>query len=186
MKNIKLLGITPFVLAKGNNLREKEIRAQRAIRVSSMINLVISLVNFQAATLVMYGAFAIKTHITGVPLTNSTLFTSLAVLKLFTMPLLMTIQFLPSLLQMFAALARIQEYLVTQDHSDQRTIDSEAMTHGRNIKTGISISEASVVAQIRALSCGYSEDSSMLKDITLDLQRGNLNMVVGRSVCDGE
>ncbi|THY82869.1 P-loop containing nucleoside triphosphate hydrolase protein, partial [Aureobasidium pullulans] len=179
MKNIKLLGITPFVLAKGNNLREKEIRAQRAIRVSSMINLVISLVNFQAATLVMYGAFAIKTHITGVPLTNSTLFTSLAVLKLFTMPLLMTIQFLPSLLQMFAALARIQEYLVTQDHSDQRTIDSDAMTHGRNIKTGISISEASVVAQIRALSCGYSEDSSVLKDITLDLQRGNLNMVVG-------
>ncbi|KAI5259336.1 P-loop containing nucleoside triphosphate hydrolase protein [Aureobasidium subglaciale] len=179
MKNIKLLGIGPSVLAKGNTLREKEVNAQRAIRMSSMINLIISLTNFQGATLVMYGAYAIKTHLTGEPLTNSTLFTSLAVLKLFTNPLLMTIQYLPSLLQVFAALARIQEYLVTSDHTDQRTIDSEAMAHGRNSKTGISVSEAQDVAQVRGLTCGYSVNSPILRDIDLDLQRGKLNMVVG-------
>ncbi|KAI4727274.1 P-loop containing nucleoside triphosphate hydrolase protein [Aureobasidium sp. EXF-10728] len=179
MKNIKLLGIGPSVLDKGNKLREREVRAQRAIRMSSMINLIISLTNFQAATLAMYGAFAIKTHFIGTPLTNSTLFTSLAVLKLFTNPLLMTIQYLPSLLQVFSALARIQEYLVTEDHTDQRAIDSEAMAHGRNTKTGVSVSELNDIAQIRGLSCGYSEDNTVLDNIELSLPRDKLNMVVG-------
>jgi ATP-binding cassette subfamily C (CFTR/MRP) protein 1 len=182
MKNIKLLGVGPSVLDKGNKLREKEVRAQRAIRLSAMINLVISLTNFQGATLVMYGAFAIKTHFTGQPLTNSTLFTSLAVLKLFTNPLLMTIQFLPMLLQVFAALARIQEYLVTKDHTDQRITDPEAIAHGRNPKTGISVSEMDDVAQIRGLNCGYSEDNTILRNIDLSLPRNKLNMVVGRQV----
>ncbi|CAD0099756.1 unnamed protein product, partial [Aureobasidium mustum] len=177
MKNIKLLGIGSSVLNKGNKLREKEVRAQRAIRMAAMINLVISLVNFQAATLFMYGAFAIKTHLTGIPLTNSTLFTSLAVLKLFTNPLLMTIQYLPSLLQVFAALARIQEYLVTEDHADQRTIDSEAMAHGRNPKTGVSVSEMNDLAQMRKLNCGYADGSTTLKDIDLSLSRNQLNIV---------
>ncbi|KAG9799894.1 P-loop containing nucleoside triphosphate hydrolase protein, partial [Aureobasidium melanogenum] len=179
MKNIKLLGIAPSVLDKGNKLREKEVRAQRAIRMAAMINLVISLVNFQAATLFMYGAFAIKTHFTGTPLTNSTLFTSLAVLKLFTNPLLMTIQYLPSLLQVFAALARIQEYLVTEDHTDQRTVDSEAIAHGRNTKTGISVSEMNDLAQMRKLTCGYADGNTVLKDIELSLRRNKLNIVVG-------
>ncbi|KAH0354202.1 P-loop containing nucleoside triphosphate hydrolase protein, partial [Aureobasidium melanogenum] len=179
MKNIKLLGIGPSVLDKGNKLREKEVRAQRAIRMAAMINLVISLVNSQAAALVMYGAFAIKTHLTGVPLTNSILFTSLAVLKLFTNPLLMTIQYLPSLLQVFAALARIQEYLVTEDHTDQRTIDSEAMAHGRNTKTGISVSETTELAQMRKLTCGYADGVEVLKDVELSLPRNKLNIVVG-------
>ncbi|KAH0400493.1 P-loop containing nucleoside triphosphate hydrolase protein, partial [Aureobasidium melanogenum] len=179
MKNIKLLGVGPSVLDKGNKLREKEVRAQRAIRMAAMINLVISLVNSQAATLFMYGAFAIKTHFTGTPLTNSILFTSLAVLKLFTNPLLMTIQYLPSLLQIFAALARIQEYLVTEDHTDQRTIDSEAMAHGRNTKTGISVSEMHDLAQMRKLTCGYPDGNTVLKDIELSLARNKLNIVVG-------
>ncbi|KAH0018441.1 P-loop containing nucleoside triphosphate hydrolase protein, partial [Aureobasidium melanogenum] len=179
MKNIKLLGIGPSVLDKGNKLREKEVRAQRAIRMAAMINLVISLVNSQAATLFMYGAFAIKTHFTGTPLTNSILFTSLAVLKLFTNPLLMTIQYLPSLLQVFAALARIQEYLVTEDHTDQRTIDSEAMAHGRNTKTGISVLEINDLAQMRKLTCGYPDGNTVLKDIELSLARNKLNIVVG-------
>jgi len=180
MKNIKLLGIGPAVLDKGNTLREKEVRAQKAIRLSSMINLIISLTNFQAATLVMYGAFAIKTHFTGEPLTNSTLFTSLAVLKLFTNPLLLTIQFLPMLLQVFAALARIQDYLVTGDHRDQRTVDAEAMSHERNTKTGISVSEVNGIAQVRNLSCGYTEGNIILENIELSLPRNKLNMVVGR------
>ncbi|KAH0165268.1 P-loop containing nucleoside triphosphate hydrolase protein, partial [Aureobasidium melanogenum] len=179
MKNIKLLGIGPSVLDKGNKLREKEVRAQRAIRMASMINLVISLVNSQAATLSMYGAFAIKTHLTGKPLTNSILFTSLAVLKLFTVPLLMTIQYLPSLLQVFAALARIQEYLVTEDHTDQRAVDSEAIAHGRNTKTGISVSETNDLAQMRKLTCGYAGGNTVLKDIELSLPRNKLNIVVG-------
>jgi ATP-binding cassette subfamily C (CFTR/MRP) protein 1 len=180
MKNIKLLGVGPSVLDKGNRLREKEVRAQKAIRLSAMINLVISLTNFQAATLVMYGAFAIKTHFTGEPLTNATLFTSLAVLKLFTNPLLMTIQFLPMLLQVFAALARVQEYLVTKDQIDQRTVDSEAMAYGRNAKTGISVSEMNDIVQVRGLSCGYSEDNTVLRNVDLSLPRNMLNMIVGR------
>lgn len=180
MKNIKLLGISPFVLKKGNELRETEVRAQRAIRMASMINIVISLTNFQAATLVLYGAYAIKTHLTGEPLTNSNLFTSLAILRLFTNPLLMTIQFLPAVLQMFAALSRIQEYLLTADHSDQRIIDSEAIAHRRNSKTGFSISESNDIAQVRGLSCGYKEDASILNNITCDFQNGDFNMVVGR------
>jgi ATP-binding cassette subfamily C (CFTR/MRP) protein 1 len=182
MKNIKLLGIGPSVLAKGNRLRAEEVEAQRAIRLSSMINLVISLVNFQGATLVMYGAFAIKTHLTGVPLTNATLFTSLAVLKLFTNPLLMTIQFLPALLQVFAAFARIQEYLITKDHVDQRTVDAEAMTQRRDTKGGLSVSEVDNVVQIKGLSCGYSEDTSVLKDMDLNLHKGELHIIVGRLV----
>ena len=180
MKNIKLLGVGPSVLDKGNRLREKEVRAQKAIRLSAMINLVISLTNFQGATLVMYGAFAIKTHFTGEPLTNATLFTSLAVLKLFTNPLLLTIQFLPMLLQVFAALARIQEYMVTKDHTDQRTVDAEVMSHERNTKSGISVSEMNEIAQVRNLSCGYTEDNTILRDIELNLPRNKLNMVVGR------
>lgn len=180
MKNIKLLGIGPYVLNKGNDLRHKEIVAQRDIRVSLLLNLVISLINFQAATLVLYGAFAIKTHLTGVPLTNSTLFTSLAVLKLITTPLLTTIQYLPSVLQVFAALSRIQSYLISTDHSDQRIVDSGAMAHRYSSKTGISISESNSVTQIRNMSCGYSDDTSVLKDVNCDLQTSQLHMVIGR------
>jgi ATP-binding cassette subfamily C (CFTR/MRP) protein 1 len=92
----------------------------------------------------------------------------------------MTIQFLPMLLQVFAALARIQEYLVTKDHMDQRTIDADVMAHRQNTKTGISVSEMNDVVQVRGLSCGYSEGNAILRDVELNLPRNKLNMVVGR------
>jgi ATP-binding cassette subfamily C (CFTR/MRP) protein 1 len=59
-------------------------------------------------------------------------------------------------------------------------VDSEAMAYGRNGKTGISVSEMNDIVQVRGLSCGYSEDNTVLRNVDLSLPRNMLNMIVGR------
>lgn len=177
MKNVKLLGIGKSVLRRGNELREKEVNAQRTIYVASLLNTFISLTTFQLATLVLYGAYAIRTHLGGEPLTNTRLFTSLSILKLFTAPMLTVVQMIPGTMQALAAMKRIQDYLVLEDHEDKRRINDEE--EDMRPKGGFRTVDERVAARLTDVTCGYAADAIALTAVSCTFQTGSLNMVVG-------
>lgn len=179
MKNIKLLGITKSVLDRGTTLREREVNAQSSMRGSLLLNTAISLSNYQLATLVLYSAYAIRTHLGGEPLTNTRLFTSLSILKLFTSPMITAIQSVPSMLQSISSLQRIQDYLASNDHVDQRHINDEGLPNGYHIEGVVKGVYSVCAAQLRDVTCGYSRDVAVLANVSCGFPVGGLHVVSG-------
>lgn len=172
MKNVKFLGIGPSVLKRGTELRDAEVNAQVSVRISVMLSIVISLAVYQLSTLVLYGGFAISTLLGGKPLNNTTLFTTLSLLKLFTSPLLTTIQFIPSTLQALGSLKRMQNYLISEDHEDKRRIENISAVSTQ-------LDDSGCVLEISKASVGYKKDSVVLTDLDCKFLSGSLNMIFG-------
>ncbi|KAI4728835.1 P-loop containing nucleoside triphosphate hydrolase protein [Aureobasidium sp. EXF-10728] len=181
MKAIKLLGLTIHTIQHGNVLGENEVSAQRTIRKSLMLNTVISQTAFVALALVTYCAVGVRTRLSGEPLTNDKLFTSLAILKLISTPMLGAVQYIPNTLQSLAALRRIQAFLQIDNQIDQRTLQrSRAASHSIHTEPSTYASDDHIVASLSNVSCGYSPATSILKNITWKIHRNRLYMVVGR------
>lgn len=180
MKNVKLLGIVPHVFRQGTELRNHEVDAQSAVRGTILLNIALSNSTYQLATLVLFGAYAVRTHYGGEPLNNTKLFTSLSILKLFTSPMLRTMQAIPGTIQSVASLQRIQDYLVTDDFEDKRHIKNEGdYPIPSATKSGFRTSDEIPIAQLEDVTCGYSQDAIILSDISSQLDNGTLNIVVG-------
>ncbi|THX67803.1 P-loop containing nucleoside triphosphate hydrolase protein [Aureobasidium pullulans] len=175
MKAIKLLGLTTHTIHQGNALREKEVDAQRTIRKSLLLNTVISQTAFVALALVTYCALGVRTRVSGEPLVNDKLFTSLAILKLISTPMLGAVQYIPNTLQSVAALRRIQALLQIDHQIDQRTIRS-SNTSTYSTYTGVSAfaSDGQIVASLSDVSCGYSPAMPILRSVTWEIQRNRL------------
>ncbi|KAI5196133.1 P-loop containing nucleoside triphosphate hydrolase protein [Aureobasidium subglaciale] len=183
MKAIKLLGLTTHTIHQGNALRENEVDAQKSIRKSLMLNTVISQTAFVALALVTYCALGVRTRISGEPLINDKLFTSLAILKLISTPMLGAVQYIPNTLQSLAALRRIQAFLQMNNQIDQRTIQRfRASSQSTSAETSAYASDDHIVASLSNLSCGYFPAVSILKNITWEIHRNKLYMIIGRQV----
>ncbi|KAF2149258.1 P-loop containing nucleoside triphosphate hydrolase protein [Myriangium duriaei CBS 260.36] len=178
MKNIKLMGLVRVIQDMGSDLRRKEVFAQKAVRQSIFFNLMVSQLTFQVCVSVMYGAFAVATRLGGPTLDNARLFASLAMLKLFTTPLLSTIQYIPSLLQAIAALSRIQSYLKSAEHHDRRR--EMPPTAHRTSSLGWTGQETAIVASLKTVTAGYAGKPDALRNFSADLQRGNLHILIGK------
>lgn len=172
MKNIKLMGLVSAIQEIGTKLREEEVNAQRAIRKSMMLNIMFSLTTFQLCSLVLYSAYAIQVYLGGPPLSNANLFSSMAILKLFTTPLLEAIQFFPNVLQGLAALSRIQKYLLIGDHQDRRReMQASGYPLQNDPDTKVAVVENAVV--------GYTGSPSILKGMNATIYTGKLHIVTG-------
>ncbi|CAC9892707.1 unnamed protein product [Aureobasidium pullulans] len=181
MKAIKLHGLVTPTILQGTALREQEVHAQRTIRKSLLINTIISQTAFVALALVTYCAFGVRTRITGEPLINDKLFTSLAILKLISTPMLGAVQFIPNTLQSLAALQRIQAFLEVDDQIDQRTIQhSRTSNHSTRPEVPAYASDGQIVASLSNVSCGYSPAVPVLENLTWDFRKNRLYMIIGR------
>lgn len=178
MRNIKLLGIGEIVLQTGTSLRDKECSAQRMIRKSLLINFFISQATFQSCCLALFGAYAIRTASSGEPLTSARLFTSLSILKLFTTPMLSVVQYLPVTLQAFAALGRIQTYLVRKDFVEKRKLDS-VVSRGTLAASSLNFTMP-IAARMEDITCGYAAEESLLTGINCLFYKSSLTIVTGR------
>ncbi|GAB7351826.1 hypothetical protein MBLNU459_g2390t1 [Dothideomycetes sp. NU459] len=178
LKNIKLLGIGPSVLKRGNEMRQKEVNARSRIFKALMINFFISQTTFSLSCLVLFSGIAIQTRNGGDPLTSTRLFTCLSILKLFTSPMMSTVQYISQTLQSFAALQRIQSYLVRDDHVDQRRLQSGYGIIRQNQKTGFSVANEQAIVSVVDVTCGYS-GRAVLAGLNCQFERGSLNMVIG-------
>ncbi|THX19328.1 P-loop containing nucleoside triphosphate hydrolase protein [Aureobasidium pullulans] len=175
MKAIKLHGLVTPTILQGTALREQEVHAQRTIRKSLLINTIISQTAFVALALVTYCAFGVRTRITGEPLINDKLFTSLAILKLISTPMLGAVQFIPNTLQSLAALQRIQAFLEVDDQIDQRTIQhSRTSNHSTRPEVPAYASDGQIVASLSNVSCGYSPAVPVLENLTWDFRKNRL------------
>ncbi|KAL1301466.1 hypothetical protein AAFC00_005715 [Neodothiora populina] len=180
LKNIKLLGIGPSVLQEGTDFREREVEAHKAVRLSMLLNITLSNCTYQLATLVLYTAFAVRTHYGGPPLTNTTLFTSLSILKLFTTPMMDMIQAISTTLQAISSSQRIQSYLIVDGHPDHRRIgamdeDDSAIPTQPSFR----LSETHRVAHLQNVTCQYSPDAPALANVSCTFKPGTLTMILG-------
>ncbi|TKX18902.1 ABC transporter-7 [Elsinoe australis] len=176
LKNIKLMGLVPMIQDMGTNLRQKEVDAQKEIRKAIFLNLMISQVTFQLSAVVLYGAYAIQVTKGGPPLTNSNLFSSMAILKLFTTPLLSTIQWVTPFIQALAAMSRIQAYLKSEEHHDQRIeADQEKLSHAIDSTSAPGTS----IAVLQDVTAGYAGKLDALTTLNCSLIKSKLHLVIG-------
>jgi ATP-binding cassette subfamily C (CFTR/MRP) protein 1 len=183
MKAIKLYGLVLPTISRGTELRENEVAAQKSIRRSLLLNTVISQTAFVAIALVTYCAFAIRTRISGQALTNHNLFTSLAILKLISMPMLGAVQYIPNTLQSLAALRRIQTFLSCDDQRDQRLFLPQGPVAADAVyRVPISSADVTTVARLSDVSCEYLEGGSVLDNVSCEFSHEQLHIITGRSV----
>ncbi|KAF2150069.1 hypothetical protein K461DRAFT_296458 [Myriangium duriaei CBS 260.36] len=180
MKNIKLMGLARTIQAMGTQLREEEIKSQVSIRRSQILNITLSHFNFQFCAVGLYGAYAIHVRLGGTPLNNSNLFSSMAILKLFSTPLLDAVQNFPMFLQALAALSRIQRYLLMPEHHDQRR---EADLAGPFITSTLADHAELKLVTVEKVRAGYSGDLEVLQGFNTELTRGKFHMVIGVVGC---
>ncbi|KAF4551451.1 ABC transporter-like protein 10 [Elsinoe fawcettii] len=188
MKNVKLLGLVPNTLTRGTELREQEVDAQRAIRKSLLLNSIISQVAFPGLSLVTFCAFAVRTSITGEPLTNQKLFTSLATLKLISQPMLLVVQYIPNTLQSIAALRRVETFLLSDDAEDTRSVQSlpPKLSNGaprvhdtESARSSVQDQQARVVARMSDITCHYCGGQPILQHLNFEIYHQQLHLIYG-------
>lgn len=115
-------------------------------------------------------------------------FAALAILKFFTSPMLMVLQFWTIFISGLACIERIQKFLQRADFEETRElgIASSNGTDGKNRALNghpysyTPRSATDTTISIRNGAFGYGSQTPTLEDLTLDLERGKLTMIVGR------
>ncbi|KAF4551534.1 ABC transporter-like protein 11 [Elsinoe fawcettii] len=179
MKNIKLMGLVQTIQDMGTKLRQEEVAAQKGIRKAIFFNVMISQFTFQLSALVLYGTYAIQVTKGSVPpLTNDNLFSSMAILKLFTTPLLSTIQYVSQIVQAAAALSRISVYLKSEEHQDKR-VEADQTQLSFAAKSTPGHAQEPLVAVLEDVVAGYSGKTDALSGFSFALTKGKLHIAIG-------
>ncbi|KAL9107417.1 MAG: hypothetical protein Q9227_007701 [Pyrenula ochraceoflavens] len=110
----------------------------------------------------------------------------MAILRLFITPLLKILQFWTFFISGLACVERIQKFLERDDFVDQRKRGRSLETGDKesHVKNGNTVTEEphpgrSDPIYLKNCSFGYGE-AEVLKNISIEISRGNLTMVVGR------
>ncbi|KAF2228115.1 P-loop containing nucleoside triphosphate hydrolase protein [Elsinoe ampelina] len=178
MKNIKLMGLVRTIQDMGTKLRQKEVLAQKDIRKAIFFNIMIAQFTFQLCALVLYASYAIQVTKGAPPLTNANLFSSMAILKLFTTPLISTIQYVSQIVQAAAALSRISTFLGSEEHSDPRTeADQTQLSFAAGAPTVGS--QQPLLAVLQKVTAGYTGKPDALTDFDCTVTKGQLHLVIG-------
>jgi ABC-type bacteriocin/lantibiotic exporter with double-glycine peptidase domain len=143
---------------------------------------------------ITFAAYAIIARKRGLVLDSSTIFTSLALLSLITMPLASLFGSLPELFAAVACFGRIQKFILTDPRCDTRLTvspDSGAETTSVDVdppsrekqepKVAIEPLEHGQAIMIRNGKFGWkTEDSPVLQNINVSFPRSKLTVLVGQ------
>ncbi|TDZ71708.1 ABC transporter atnG [Colletotrichum trifolii] len=196
MKAVKMLGLTDVVSTTIQKLRTEEINTSKSFRKLLVATLLLSLTPINLAPIVTFAVYVIIS----VFWKNETLlpaqaFASIALIGLLTTPVVMFIQLLPMIVQSFACFDRIQDFCnygprpATPDSQSSRNSSSPSSTDvnlvsltaggGRGSKPADSSQQPPHAVSFRGDSFGWKKDQPVLHDLTVDIPRNAVTVVIG-------
>lgn len=112
-------------------------------------------------------------------------FTSLAILKFFTAPMLMVLQFWALFISGLACMERIQRFLQRADFEESREFGTVVANGSSGKVNGFSNEPRRSSLAVTSISVkngafAYGSEGPVLQDLTVDIDRGRLTMIVGR------
>ena len=186
MKSLKISGLAVQLGSLIQSLREKEIKAGLAYRVTLVFGTLCGFGPSIVSPVLMF----VTTNRT---VNSSKAFTSLSYLALLTQPLTGLFQIIPTLIASYTCLDRIAAYLAAGSWSDYRVFESDAISASEEESLSLELSEkdlrcvphqhnangSNFAFIIRNGSFGWSPARFALRDIDLTIPTGQLTMVIG-------
>ncbi|KAL9625274.1 MAG: hypothetical protein Q9160_000676 [Pyrenula sp. 1 TL-2023] len=141
---------------------------------------------YPISTLATFVAYGLLPRPQGERLDTQRVFASLAIMKFFTQPMLMVLQFWTIFISGLACFYRIQTFMQRQDFAEKRTLGTSASERDdKCVKPGTTSDSAGAdpsfqSISVKSASFGYNAEGAILQDVTLDFEKGKLTMIVGR------
>ncbi|TDZ36526.1 ABC transporter atnG [Colletotrichum spinosum] len=196
MKAVKMLGLTDVVSTTIQKLRTEEINTSKSFRKLLVATLLLSLTPINLAPIVTFAVYVvISVFWKNETLLPAQAFASIALIGLLTTPVVMFIQLLPVIVQSFACFDRIQDFCnygprpATPDRQSSRISSSPSSTDvnlvslttegGRGSKPADSSQQPPHAVSFRGDSFGWKKDQPVLHDITVDMPRNAVTVVIG-------
>ncbi|OHE98210.1 ABC transporter [Colletotrichum orchidophilum] len=192
MKTVKMLGLADVMSTTIEELRNDEINTSKSFRKLLVATLLLSLTPINLAPIVTFAVYVIIS----VFWKNETLlpaqaFVSVALIGLLTTPVVVFIQLLPMVVQSTACFDRIQDFC--NYGSRPATRDRQCNTSHSPPSTDISLlpltteggskrgdpSQQPYVISFRGNSFGWNKDQAVLHDLTVDIPRNVVTVVIG-------
>jgi ATP-binding cassette subfamily C (CFTR/MRP) protein 1 len=188
MKSAKIMGLAETMTESIQGQREAEVSLSRKYRwISVLINIIGSIpTNF--GPVLTFIAFAIKARVRHESaLTTNQAFTSLAIISLVTTPVQALLLAAPSVAAGNGCMQRIQTFLLASSWDDARllldqtsSVSSQDLSDGMEMEKMSDKAPGSVAVSVKTLTLRYDLSSEpALNDISMDLKRGSLTMLVG-------
>ncbi|PYI02912.1 ABC multidrug transporter [Aspergillus sclerotiicarbonarius CBS 121057] len=177
MKNLKISGLSSAVGDFVQKLRVEELASGARFRTILIIAALFAFIP-QLISPALTFAFTSRT------LDASRMFTSLSFLTLLTNPLAQVFQSIPDLVSGLTCLGRIQAFLECENHHDFRQVMDEVKQNVEKsqVDTRTSSDSEPAVAYpivIKNGQFGWEADKFVLRDITTQVTKSSLNIVVG-------
>jgi ATP-binding cassette subfamily C (CFTR/MRP) protein 1 len=186
MKSLKMTGLTVQLGNLIQRMREKEIKAGNAYRITTVLATL-----FAFAPSIVSPVLTFAT--TNRDINTSRAFTSLSYLVLLTQPLSQLFQIIPMLIASITCLDRIAAYLDTESWTDYRTFESETPLSSKEDSQNSELTEKHLDAMlhhnnstsskfafiIRNGSFGWSTGKFVLHNIDIAIPTAQLTMVIG-------
>ncbi|KAK6353572.1 hypothetical protein TWF696_005534 [Orbilia brochopaga] len=211
MRGVKMMGLQSRIKDTIETLRTSEDNAARKWRLSIITGVGLSSISVEASkwlTFVLFAIFSyIKHHGDGQVMNVKTLFTSLAILSIALGKIEIVIQSIPSIVNAFGCLIRIEEFLIKEVKSDgglpsarigeslDLTTEKTSLIHAQfqeanndslemhRISQSTHDSSGSII-QVQRLSAGWSQEYvPVIRDVTLGISSGHLIMLTGPVGC---
>ncbi|KAH8799341.1 putative multidrug resistance protein [Xylogone sp. PMI_703] len=197
MKNVKMMGLSRFMVRNIQNQRIHELNMATGYRWMNVNTNVVSNCPLIFAPVLTFIAFVIRAKISGSSsLTTNKAFTALSIITLVTQPAAQLISAIPNTFACLGCFERIQKYLLSPKRNDQRQIleppnRSDYSSLSSISKDDIAFqdlqtktpfrSDTSIVAvSLRQLSVRPAPEAEIaIQDISLHFNIGTLNMVTG-------
>jgi ABC-type bacteriocin/lantibiotic exporter with double-glycine peptidase domain len=168
IRGVKMTGLSGKVQDQLQGLRDSELKESKRFRRVQIAHVLLSQFPTLITPALTFAAFAaFQSFRSGAALDVSTAFTTLSLLNLLINPVTGLLMIPPTFTSALQCFTRIQEFLNEEKRDDFRHFKLPS-------------SDFNLAIQISRASFGWDEEKQpVLKDISLDISRGSLSVVVG-------
>ncbi|EED18735.1 multidrug resistance protein, putative [Talaromyces stipitatus ATCC 10500] len=201
IKGIKILGLTPRLHDIIAGLRQQEVNASKPFRLLGAGTSSIALLPQLISPVLAFAIYAAVTLRDGGILDVSRLFTSLSIISLLSQPLFTLFGSVVNSRAAIGCFERIEEYLSRESHVDYRQDRESDPESSSNAKSGKAVnvndyemeesierdtktrkSVSNVIFEFSNASFSWADtDKPTLRNISMTIERGTLNLIVGPS-----
>ncbi|CEJ94795.1 hypothetical protein VHEMI10305 [[Torrubiella] hemipterigena] len=167
MKSLKAMGLTGVMVNYVEATRKNELESIASLgRVKAIYNSSANAIGLFAPAITMV-LYAVTTRMRGEPLEATVMFTTLATLAIVTHPANMVMTVVPHMISFSTNFERIQNYLLQAHIVNKPNPSSSRSLQTQNdiVIDGVNVTDGS---------------RSLLKDITVELRRGTINICCGK------
>ncbi|KAI9725099.1 MAG: hypothetical protein M1828_003440 [Chrysothrix sp. TS-e1954] len=194
-KLIRMTGLTECISSSLKNLRSAEILAARRYRICNIFLTIGYYLSYAFSPVWGFGTYILIAQATDTEtLTQGTAFAALALFQLLNKPTVLIIDAIEHAQTVIECFARMQEYLTRTEQKSYRTrtLDQEEVHNTNGVGDSVQLGQLMlttreaplIVAAMHRLTLRYSsEQKPVLRDVSLEIRRSLITMVVGPVGC---